>query len=195
MDLRPLPLTERRARLAGLAMPPLVALSPQTDQLALAEQWLAEQTVAGLEGVVVKRADQPYLPGVRGWWKVRAHHTADLIVVGVTGPLRRPIALHLAATDTHTGRLITVGSSSTLNRAARTALAAALVATGPARHRYLSGMPETAEPVLVRPVEPVIAEFLIDTAIDTAYLRHPARFVRLRPDLCPADILLDQLHW
>jgi ATP-dependent DNA ligase len=43
--------------------------------------------VAGVEGVVVKRAAGRYQPGGAGWVKVRTRVTADYVIGGVTGPL------------------------------------------------------------------------------------------------------------
>jgi hypothetical protein len=53
-----------------------------------AEQWL--WLVPGLEGVVAKRADSRYLPGQRGWVKVKRQRTADCVVIGLAGDLTRP---------------------------------------------------------------------------------------------------------
>jgi bifunctional non-homologous end joining protein LigD len=66
------PLHRRRDRLErlGLASPAIVALQPAMG----AEAVLATAALHGLVGVVAKRADSPYLPGVRSrlWTLVRA---------------------------------------------------------------------------------------------------------------------------
>jgi bifunctional non-homologous end joining protein LigD len=65
------PLDRRRDRLAGLAIaaPHLVALAPAAGASAVLEV----ATLHGLAGIVAKRADSPYLPGVRSrlWTFVR----------------------------------------------------------------------------------------------------------------------------
>jgi ATP-dependent DNA ligase len=37
---------------------------------------------AGLDGIIAKAWDQPYLPGKRGWVKVKHERTADCVVIG-----------------------------------------------------------------------------------------------------------------
>ena len=50
----------------------------------MAEGWLDGLEAAGLDGVIAKRLGVPYLPGSReGVAKVKAHRTADCVVVGV----------------------------------------------------------------------------------------------------------------
>lgn len=73
-DITKLPLVERRALLAPLikkaAHPALRYSEAFADPVAL----LTQATVMGLEGVVSKRADQPYVGGTnRGWVKVKTH--------------------------------------------------------------------------------------------------------------------------
>lgn len=70
------PLDRRRDRLAGLAIaaPHLVALAPAAGTSAVLEV----ATLHGLAGIVAKRADSPYLPGVRSrlWTFVRVGDVA-----------------------------------------------------------------------------------------------------------------------
>lgn len=73
-DITKLPLVERRKLLAPLikkaAHPSLRYSEAFADPLEL----LKQAAVMGLEGVVSKRADQPYLSGAnRGWVKVKTH--------------------------------------------------------------------------------------------------------------------------
>jgi bifunctional non-homologous end joining protein LigD len=84
-DLTGRPLRERRAALAALDLPavaPGAVLVPQSfdDGPAL----LAATAEQGLEGVVAKRLDGPYRPGVRGrdWVKVSHRRSSDAVVVG-----------------------------------------------------------------------------------------------------------------
>ena len=63
-DTRGLPFTDRRALLEELArvwVPPL-NLSPVTRDRALAETWFREMPATGVEGILIKGADQPYEP-------------------------------------------------------------------------------------------------------------------------------------
>jgi ATP-dependent DNA ligase len=77
-----LPLEERRAALEQRAAG--FELSPYSHDRAQAERWLDSLEAAGLDGVIAKRLDLPYLPGSReGVVKVKQHKTADCVVVGV----------------------------------------------------------------------------------------------------------------
>lgn len=83
-DLRELPLIQRRARLLPLVCGDhQVAVTPQTTDVAVATEWFARFEGAGLDGVVAKRPDQPYQPGVRGWTKIKHRRTADMVVGGM----------------------------------------------------------------------------------------------------------------
>ena len=77
-----LPLEKRRRELEKLARS--FRISPATRDPAVAEGWLDGLEAAGLDGVIAKRLGLPYLPGSReGVLKVKAHRTADCVVVGV----------------------------------------------------------------------------------------------------------------
>jgi ATP-dependent DNA ligase len=74
------PLEERRTMLETLPF----TISPASGDPREAEAWLEQLEGAGLDGVIAKRLGLPYLPGSReGVVKVKAHRTADCIVVGV----------------------------------------------------------------------------------------------------------------
>jgi ATP-dependent DNA ligase len=76
-----LPLEERRQRVEALEG---FRLSPATRSLDEARGWLDRFESLGLDGVVAKRLDSPYLPGSRaGVVKVKEHKTADCVVAGI----------------------------------------------------------------------------------------------------------------
>ncbi len=59
------------------------ALSEITRDVATAKLWLERLEVLGLDGIVAKRTDLPYIPGSReAVQKVKHHRTVDCIVVG-----------------------------------------------------------------------------------------------------------------
>ena len=100
LDLRPLPLVQRKAVLAALAPrlgPVRFADHVETEGEAL----YREVEARGLEGVVGKRGDAPYHAGrSAAWLKVRTDRTGDFAVVGFTSPEAGRTgfgALHLAA--------------------------------------------------------------------------------------------------
>jgi DNA ligase D-like protein (predicted ligase) len=111
-DLSPLPLIERKARLAALlsnVLPPLHYSDYHRGQGRAFHQKACELS---LEGIVSKRADAPYTPGNRGLWlKVKCLNREEFVVVGWTDPEgRRPLlgALLLAYYDPN-GRLVYAG--------------------------------------------------------------------------------------
>jgi ATP-dependent DNA ligase len=76
-----LPLEKRRRELENLKG---FRISPATRDSAVAAEWLDGLEAAGLDGVIAKRLGLPYLPGSReGVVKVKAHKTADCVVIGV----------------------------------------------------------------------------------------------------------------
>jgi bifunctional non-homologous end joining protein LigD len=78
-------LAERRERLEQLVDPRAggVVLSPQFDD---GEALLSAAKAQGLEGVVAKRADSPYVPGRRGpeWRKVKVRGRQEVVIAGYT---------------------------------------------------------------------------------------------------------------
>ncbi|HEY2798641.1 MAG TPA: non-homologous end-joining DNA ligase [Thermoanaerobaculia bacterium] len=98
-DLRPLPLSERKA-LLELLLPHAGPLRYADHFEERGEDLLGAAGGLGLEGVVGKKADSPYREGRSpNWVKVRLERTADLAVVGYTRPEGARFgfgALHLA---------------------------------------------------------------------------------------------------
>src|SRR3954447_12702741 len=68
-----LPLQERRQRVEALSG---FRVSPATRKLAQAQAWMAQFEALGLDGVIGKRLDAPYLPGSRdAVVKIKEHRT------------------------------------------------------------------------------------------------------------------------
>ncbi|MFE1189966.1 ATP-dependent DNA ligase [[Kitasatospora] papulosa] len=189
------PFERRRQILEALftsnGMAPPWTLCPSTTDPAVANEWLHEWTdVPGIEGVVVKRLTGRYQPGVRGWTKIRRRNSAEALLGGVTGSLRRPQVLLLGRYDA-TGRLRLVGKTVPLKPGPAQDLAKQLTAAD-AGHPW-TGIRFTAswssrtplEPVLVAPV--LVAEFSADVSQDHGVWRHPLRYERIRTDLMPSD--------
>jgi ATP-dependent DNA ligase len=77
-----LPFQQRRRRLERLKLP--FAVSDASRDPEQARRWLARLESLGLDGIVCKRLDSPYLPGSRdAVVKVKHHRTADCVVAGV----------------------------------------------------------------------------------------------------------------
>jgi bifunctional non-homologous end joining protein LigD len=86
LDLRPLPLSDRKRILAMLV--PRIGPVRYADHVEERGEDLFREVVArGLEGIVAKRADAPYRPGrSSAWKKIRVERTGDFAVVGFTRP-------------------------------------------------------------------------------------------------------------
>jgi ATP-dependent DNA ligase len=83
-DLRNVAFGERRRRLEATlkdAGEP-VFVTPCTDDPKLAQDWFERFEGAGLDGVIAKRTDQPYLPGRRAMQKIKHLRTVDTVVGG-----------------------------------------------------------------------------------------------------------------
>jgi ATP-dependent DNA ligase len=187
LDIRERPLRERRAlleRLLADGRPP-VQLTPQTNNLAVAEQWMKDYALApvGIEGAVAKGAGDPYRPDQRGWVKVKIRDTADALVGAVVGTLERPTRLVLGRFIG--GQLRIVGSTGDLRPAQQAEVAALLVLAK--EHPWPTELVlswGTGQRTPIVRVEPTITvEVLADQAIDAGRWRHTTRFVRTRSDL------------
>jgi ATP-dependent DNA ligase len=83
-NLMATPLAERRQRLEALlaTVEPPVHLTPATRERGIAADWLKRFEGAGLDGVIAKPDQSPYLPGKRAMIKVKHARTADCVVAG-----------------------------------------------------------------------------------------------------------------
>src|SRR5947207_1803867 len=66
--------------LAGTTRP--LHLTPMTRDRARAAEWLERFEGAGLDGVIAKPEDLPYMPGKRAMFKIKHARTADCVVAG-----------------------------------------------------------------------------------------------------------------
>src|SRR5271154_5636237 len=108
----PLPLAERKARLAAL-------LDRREDAIRYSDHQVGQGPVVhrhactlGLEGIVSKRLDAGYSPGQRGLWlKTKCLNREKFVVIGWTDPEGSPpfIGALLVGYYTPGGRLIYAG--------------------------------------------------------------------------------------
>jgi ATP-dependent DNA ligase len=211
------PQHERRARLESLlkdAKPPL-HLTPVTQQRALATDWLQQFEGAGLDGVIAKPVDSPYLPGKRAMLKVKHIRTADCVVAGFRWYKDTKDAvgsLLLGLYDDH-GTLHHVGVTSAFTMATRRSLVQILE---PLRKNALDEHPwrdwtsEAAHATTRMPGgqsrwsagkdlswEPVRIERVCEVKYDHLQgdrFRHATHFLRWRQDKPPAACRYDQLE-
>jgi len=113
-----MPYTERRKKLKGIAGGIQLTQQIVTGNPEEAEAFLREALNNGHEGLVAKRLDSPYTPGIRGkrWFKIkRTLESLDLVIVAAEwGYGRRHNWLsdyYLAARDAETGKFMVVGKT------------------------------------------------------------------------------------
>jgi ATP-dependent DNA ligase len=216
-NLRARPLEERRARLAVVAdrlgapavpgeiaeLPPgpELRLTPWTEDVAEAERWFADEEGLGQDGIIAKRADQPYQPGVRGWVKVKHRKTADCVVGGyrVSKDGEGVGSLLLGLYDGQ-GRLHYVGHTSSFRAAERRAIKEALApleggagfggdARSPGGPSRWSAGKDTAWVSL----DPVLVCEVLFERVQSGRFRHSATFVRWRDDREPRSCTFEQV--
>lgn len=200
-DLRRRPFRERRRLLErSLHTGPRVLLTPQTGDPALAARWFERFEGAGLDGVIAKRADLPYVPGERVMWKIKHERTAECVVGGYRRAARGDgVGSLLLGLYDDEGVLHYVGHTSSFGAKERRELLHELepLRGGPSfgegrtpggpsrwsRGRSLDWIP-------VRPER--VCEVRFDHLQGDRF-RHAARFLRWRPDRDPASCTFDQL--
>jgi bifunctional non-homologous end joining protein LigD len=86
-DLRPVPLRRRKSRLRhALDFGGPIRFNPHRNGEHGEELYL-EACAKGLEGVIAKRADSPYIGGrSRDWLKLKCHAEQELVIGGFTAP-------------------------------------------------------------------------------------------------------------
>ena len=195
-DLHGLPLEDRRARVESLPF----QISPATRERAQAQEWLDRLDVAGLDGVIAKKLDQPYLPGSReAVLKVKADKTADCIVVGVRWKEKeKRIATLLLGLYDDEGELHYVGAASAAARGRREEIEErVLPLLGPAPLREPPGQPSRWRPKQELEWTSVKPELVVEVRYDKwqkARFRHGTRFLRFRPDKNPEDCTFAQVR-
>lgn len=223
-DLLAQPLRDRRARLADALVRPSLAqgdaagpgavyLTPQTDDPELAARWFSQFEGAGLDGLVAKSPDGAYLPGKRGWSKIKHDRTADCVVAGYRVHTSGPDAIGslLLGLYSDDGALASVGVVGAFSMARRRELFVELqpLRTELEAHPWgelasASGTRTPREAETSRwnrgkdlsfvPLRP-------DRVVEVAYdhmegprFRHTTQFRRWRPDRDPSTCTFDQLE-
>jgi ATP-dependent DNA ligase len=210
------PLAERRERLAklcarlGVAQAPErledldpgpdLLLTPWTDDLAVAEAWFADEAGLGQDGIVAKRDDQTYQPGVRGWVKVKHRRSADCVVGGYRVAKNDDgVGSLLLGLYDDEGTLHYVGHTSSFKAGERREIRELLRplegsesfvgARAPGGPSRWSAGKDTAW-VTVEPK--LVCEVAFDR-IQNGRIRHAATFLRWRPDRTPRSCTWAQL--
>jgi ATP-dependent DNA ligase len=186
------PLAERRRRVEGLPFD----VSPASDDPEQGRAWLDRLEVAGFDGVIAKRLDQPYRSGSReAVRKVKREQTADCVVVGVRWK-ERPSKIATLLLGLYEGdNLRYVGSAAVAARRNEEFVECLrpLLDDAPDRrfsepNRWGTG---DLEESAVRP------ELVVEVRYDKwqkARFRHGTRFLRWRPDKDPDQCTVEQVR-
>jgi ATP-dependent DNA ligase len=214
-SLMDVPFGTRRARLVQAladAVAP-VHLTPATADLATGVRWLDAFEGAGLDGVVAKPLDGPYVPDKRTMFKIKHERTADCVVAGFrwhkSGGVIGSLLLGLYDDD---GALQHVGVSASFPMARRAELVTELE---PYRMDDVSDHPWAAWAEAEAQAggrlpgavsrwnakkdlswEALRPELVVEVAYDHmegTRFRHTAQFRRWRPDRDPRSCTYEQL--
>jgi ATP-dependent DNA ligase len=196
-----LPLEKRRRELERKAK--RFRLSPVSREVAQAERWLDRLEQAGLDGVVAKRLELPYLPGSRdGVVKVKPYRTADCIIVGFRWSEKADgristLLLGLYADD---GSLDFVGHCSGFPAPVRRELESVLPTMLEPGHLSDKRIPggqsrwSRGKELDWNPVRPeLVCEVRYDK-LEGNRFRHGTRFLRFRPDKDADQCTWDQVR-
>jgi ATP-dependent DNA ligase len=215
------PFHERRLLLEealATAVPP-VHLSPLTDDLALATTWFESLEGAGLDGVVAKSGEDAYQPGQRVMAKIKHERTLDCVVAGYREHKSAPetvgsLLLGLYAdeatldnewTEMFNG-LLPIGVAASFPAVERIRLAAELepLIIDRSQHPWRGAAESNADRPGSRwnpekdlsfvPLSPERVAEVGYNHLDGGRLRHPAKFLRWRPDREPTSCGFAQLE-
>ncbi|MFJ1708736.1 ATP-dependent DNA ligase [Kitasatospora sp. NPDC088346] len=186
-DWRPRPHAERHARLLRLLDdgPRAVQALPATEDPDQARGWIGGLG-GGVEGIVAKPTDRPYLPRYSSnWAKWRRRHTTDAVVVGITGSSTAQQAAVIAQPDAH-GRLRPVGVTLPLGTRLRTELAPLLRPAG----ESLAELPGTVAGLPGQPsflYQPVLPDVVLEIPGDRGLPDHAPKCTTTRKG--PASLM------
>ena len=197
-------LKERRKKLDAFAKKYLaknksIELSPCTDDLKIAKDWLRGAGV-DLDGVIAKRADMPYQSGNRhGMVKVKRLRTADCVVGGFRyASAGKVVGSFLLGLYDEKGLLHHVGFSSSFKASEKPALTKKLekLIKPPGFTGNAPGGPSrwaTERSAEWKPLAPqLVCEVQYDHFTGGRF-RHGTKFLRWRPDKKPAQCTFEQL--
>lgn len=221
LDLRAQPLVARRETLVQLlsTVRSPIHLTPASTDPAVAQDWFERFEGSGFDGVMAKALDGTYVEDKRVQLKLKHHRTADCVVAGYRHHKEGGVGSLLLGLFDSGGpggsapRLHHVGVCSAFAASQRRTLAGELAAY---EEGALKGHPwaSWAQPVedgtgVRMPGAPsrwsggassewvplrceLVAEVTYENFTNGRF-RHPARFVRWRPDKSPADCDYEQV--
>ena len=202
--LHDLPLGKRRPKLESfarkyLAKNPVIELSPKTNDIAIAREWLSTTGIK-LDGVIAKRLDLPYRSGERdGMQKVKRMRTADCVVGGFRYATKGKVvgSLLLGLYD-EAGLLHHIGYTSSFNESEKKELTKKLepLIAPPGFTGNKPGGPSRWSTKKTSEWEPLKTKLVAEVQYDHftgGRFRHGTRFLRWRPDKKPKACTIDQV--
>lgn len=198
------PLGERRSALEAFVQVQveagaLVGLAPQTLSRETAEEWL-HALGSGLDGLVAKRRDLPYLSGERtGMQKFKRMRTADCVVGGFRyGSKERLVGSLLLGLYDESGLLNHVGFSANIKAQEKPALTRKLEerVEAPGFTGNKPGGPSRWSTGRSGEWEPLAPELVVEVQFDHfsgGRFRHGTRLLRWRPDKAPHQCTMEQV--
>ena len=220
-DLRPAPFRERRRLLESLLSrpSPSIFLTPLTEDVAVAREWFVAFRGAGVDGVIAKHPDSAYRPGKRIMAKMKYDRTADCVVVGYRthkGDREAVGSLLLAVFGDESdpaaewesmfGGLVPIGVAASFPAARRKELFTELAPyviemddhpwAGAAHQAaaYPGSRWNPEKDLSFTPLRPELVAEVRFNQLDRGHLRHPAQFLRWRPDRDPRSCRFQQLE-
>ena len=176
-----------------------IRLSPATTELAVVRKWF-KSVGSGLDGVIAKRLDKPYMSGERtGMVKVKNKRTADCVVGGFRyAEKAKVIGSMLLGLHDDEGLLHHVGFTSSFTAAFRKELTPKLekLRKPPGFTGQAPGGPSRWSTKRSAEWEPLAPKLVVEIEYDHftgGRFRHGTRFLRWRPDKAPAQCTLDQV--
>ncbi|NLU83744.1 ATP-dependent DNA ligase [Rhodococcus sp. HNM0569] len=197
-DLTAEPFERRRALLLDtVGTGPVCHVTAATRDSDLAMTWFETFEGAGLDGVVAKRLDGPYVPGKREMVKLKHARTADCVLMGYrlhkNGQGVGSLLLGLYSGE----QLVMVGAASAFTDKRRRELLAELQPLRVGDDVVAAGEPSRWRAAGDHSWVPLRPERVLEVAYDQMEgmrFRHSARFLRWRPDRNPDECTYDQLE-
>jgi len=210
------PLSARRMALqefsASFKNAKRIHLSPASSDFAMAEKWMKQGAMQGLDGVVAKRLDCEYMTGERtGMVKIKRLRTADCVVGGFRwahGKGKKPgeeVGSLLLGLYTESGQLDHIGFSSsfaTPDRKKLKGILKPLIAEESSDSAGFSGKAPGGPSRWTRDAAAIewiplqhklVGEFQYDHFSGDRF-RHGTKFLRWRPDKDPRQCTTEQVR-
>lgn len=179
----------------------MIRLSPASPELKQAKRWMGELATMGLDGVIAKRLDEPYLSGERtGMVKIKRIRTADCVVGGFRYAEKGGgIGSLLLGLNNDEGKLDHVGFTSSFSKDQRQELKKIVepLIGPPGFTGRAPGGPSRWSTKRSTEWQPLKSTLVCEVSYDHfsgGRFRHGTKFLRWRPDKRPDQCTFQQLE-